>query len=195
MELGGFPSNYRKKLAQPMLARPLGLELESKLGHRSVRKVGVSQALVPSPPDCLWSLRDEGRRRASAGGPGGGVCVRTYAKERVRGRETDTEITDEQKQELAGEAQEGPGRDGRLEVKGDGQARQTDRHLSVAVGCALLQRQAQKGSRNRLPSYLPPSPSPHALPSGVQHTDPILPHTVQVTNALDLARTRRRWGA
>lgn len=45
MELGGFPSNYRKKLAQPMLARPLGLELESKLGHRSVREVGVSCAL------------------------------------------------------------------------------------------------------------------------------------------------------
>lgn len=48
--------------------------------------------------------------------------------------------------------------------------------------------------QKRPPSYHPPSPFSHSPTPGVQHTDPVLLHMVQVTNALGLAGGRGRGG-
>lgn len=108
-----------KKLAQLMSARPLGLELESKCGHRSVREVGVpcplGWRLLFLTVSGVCEMTVEGRQQELLSwGSGRGmwvcvhVCARVYAKESWRGREIAqrrTEITEEQKRGLAGESQ------------------------------------------------------------------------------------------
>lgn len=88
-------------------------------------------------------------------------------------------------------------------MQGDCQGRQTDRQMrlettvslsTVAVGRFPVHGGKTENRRKRFPSYLPPCLLPTRLLL-MSSTDPALPHAVQVTNALGLARGKNGMGS